>query len=88
MADLYTDGMGVNPNDNFIVPPYSSKGSNNNKRNDSKDPLGPNNQGGGFSGMPPMCRSLNYSHTVKAYTGKLYCDLLTSTAIMLLLCNK
>jgi hypothetical protein len=30
MADVYTDGLGINPNDNVIVPPYFSRRSNSN----------------------------------------------------------
>jgi hypothetical protein len=46
-----------------------------NSGNGSINSLGPNSQGGRFSGLPPdeysampMYRSLNYSHPVEAYT--------------------
>jgi hypothetical protein len=42
MADLYTDGMGINPNDNFIVPPYSSGRNNMNSGSGPINPLGIN----------------------------------------------
>jgi hypothetical protein len=64
MADLYTNGMSLNLKDNFIVPPYS-KGRRNNI-----DPLGPNNQGGRFSGMPPDEYLIKPMHLVEAYMGK------------------
>jgi hypothetical protein len=42
MADLYTDGMGINLNDNFIVPPYSIGRNNINSGNGPINPLGMN----------------------------------------------
>jgi hypothetical protein len=84
------DGLGINPNDNFIVPTYSSGRNNNNSGNVNGpiDPLGPYNQGGGFIGLPPdeysamsIYRSLNYSRPMEAYTGKQLTDLQTSTIL-------
>jgi hypothetical protein len=80
IADLYTDVMGINSSDNFIVPPYSSG------RNNSNGGNGPNKQSGGFSGLPPgeystIYRSLNYSHPVEADTGKQLTDLQSSTIL-------
>jgi hypothetical protein len=39
MADHYSNGMGVNSNDNFIVPAYSSGRNNMNSENGSINPL-------------------------------------------------
>jgi hypothetical protein len=80
--------MGKNSNDNFIFSPYFSGRSNNNNGNGPINPLGLNNQGGRFGGMPPdeysvmpMYRMLNCNHPVEACTGQQLTDLQTSTIL-------